>query len=199
VNEFLTVLTAVLPVFALMVTGLWLRRRGWLSADADASLMRVTINLLLPTSEKAPQEWSYTFQKPADDWFKPGANLSSWKKGGGVFGFKEGKWGMAMNTEWHTPEIWMVRKLTLSAEKLKRPVLRALYARNATVYINGVKALELKRGYMMNYVDIPLSTEAAALLKAGENIIAIHAEKTPGEKPDNQFIDVGLGEETISW
>jgi len=158
-----------------------------------------TINLLLPTSEKAPQEWSYTFQKPADDWFKPGANLSSWKKGGGVFGFKEGKWGMAMNTEWHTPEIWMVRKLTLPAEKLKRPVLRALYARNATVYINGVKALELKRGYMMNYVDIPLSTEATALLKAGENIIAIHAEKTPGEKPDNQFIDVGLGEETISW
>ena len=32
-----------------MVIGLWLRRRGWLSADADASLMRVTINLLLPS------------------------------------------------------------------------------------------------------------------------------------------------------
>jgi predicted permease len=49
VNEFLTVLTAVLPVFAIMGIGLWLRRRGWLSADADASLMRVTINLLLPS------------------------------------------------------------------------------------------------------------------------------------------------------
>jgi hypothetical protein len=48
VNEFLTVLTAVLPVFAIMGIGLGLRRRGWLSADADASLMRVTINLLLP-------------------------------------------------------------------------------------------------------------------------------------------------------
>ncbi len=47
-NEFLTVLTAVLPVFACMGIGLGLRRRGWLSADADASLMRVTINLLLP-------------------------------------------------------------------------------------------------------------------------------------------------------
>ena len=47
-NEFLTVLTAVLPVFAIMGIGLWLRRRGWLSADADTSLMRVTINLLLP-------------------------------------------------------------------------------------------------------------------------------------------------------
>ena len=48
-NEFLTVLTAVLPVFAIMGIGLWLRWRGWLSADADASLMRVTINLLLPS------------------------------------------------------------------------------------------------------------------------------------------------------
>jgi predicted permease len=48
VNEFLTVLTAVLPVFGVMGIGLWLRRRGWLTADADASLMRVTINLLLP-------------------------------------------------------------------------------------------------------------------------------------------------------
>ena len=47
-NEFLTVLTAVLPVFGVMGIGLWLRRRGWLTADADASLMRVTINLLLP-------------------------------------------------------------------------------------------------------------------------------------------------------
>jgi predicted permease len=48
VNEFLTVLTAVLPVFGIMGIGLWLRRRNWLSADADQSLMRVTINLLLP-------------------------------------------------------------------------------------------------------------------------------------------------------
>ena len=48
-NEFITVLTAVLPVFGIMGIGLWLRRRGWLSAEADASLMRVTISLLLPS------------------------------------------------------------------------------------------------------------------------------------------------------
>lgn len=48
-NEFFTVLTAVLPVFGIMGIGLWLRRRDWLSAEADQSLMRVTINLLLPS------------------------------------------------------------------------------------------------------------------------------------------------------
>ena len=48
-NEFLTVLKAVLPVFGIMGVGFWLRRKGWLSADADQSLMRLTINLLLPS------------------------------------------------------------------------------------------------------------------------------------------------------
>jgi malate permease and related proteins len=48
-NELLTVLTAVLPVFGIMGVGFWLRRVGWLSADADHSLMRLTINLLLPS------------------------------------------------------------------------------------------------------------------------------------------------------
>lgn len=42
-------LTAVLPVFGIMATGLWLRRRNWLSAAADQSLMRVCINLLIPS------------------------------------------------------------------------------------------------------------------------------------------------------
>jgi hypothetical protein len=48
-NELTTVLTAVLPVFGIMGVGFWLRRRGWLTADADQSLMRLTINLLLPS------------------------------------------------------------------------------------------------------------------------------------------------------
>jgi predicted permease len=49
VTEFLTVLTAVLPVFGIMAVGFWLRRRSWLTADADASLMRLCINLLIPS------------------------------------------------------------------------------------------------------------------------------------------------------
>jgi predicted permease len=48
VNEFLTVLAAVLPVFGIMGIGWWLRVRHWLTADADQSLMRLVINLLIP-------------------------------------------------------------------------------------------------------------------------------------------------------
>jgi len=47
-NEFVTVLRAVLPVFAVAALGGWMRHRGWLGAEADRSLTRLTINLLLP-------------------------------------------------------------------------------------------------------------------------------------------------------
>lgn len=47
-NESLTVLNAVVPVIALALVGLAMRRLGWLTVEADASLLRVNINLLLP-------------------------------------------------------------------------------------------------------------------------------------------------------
>lgn len=47
-NEFLTVLGAVLPVFGVVVVGLFIRKLNWLTEEADNSLLRVTVNLLLP-------------------------------------------------------------------------------------------------------------------------------------------------------
>lgn len=47
-SEFQTVLSAVLPVFGLVGVGLLIRKLNWLTEEADASLLRVNINLLLP-------------------------------------------------------------------------------------------------------------------------------------------------------
>jgi predicted permease len=47
-NESLTVMNAVLPVVALALAGLVMRKLNWLTAEADSSLLRVNINLLLP-------------------------------------------------------------------------------------------------------------------------------------------------------
>jgi hypothetical protein len=48
VNETATVLSAVLPVFCLAATGTALRKVEWLTEEADASLMRVVVNVLTP-------------------------------------------------------------------------------------------------------------------------------------------------------
>ena len=47
-NETGTVLSAVLPVFCLAATGTVLRKVEWLTEEADASLMRVVVNVLTP-------------------------------------------------------------------------------------------------------------------------------------------------------
>jgi len=157
-----------------------------------------TIKVLVPTSEVDPQEWSYTLERPANNWFQPGADLAGWKKGPALFGHKVHRNGsITVNTEWRSPDLWVVRTFELPAKELKRPVLRIAYDDNATVYINGVKAFALKKGTNRPYRNIPLPAEAAAGLKAGRNTIAIHVDNKKGT--GSQFIDAGLGEESINW
>jgi hypothetical protein len=47
-NEFSTVLKAVIPIFSIVLVGLFIRKLNWLTEEADHSLLRVNINLLLP-------------------------------------------------------------------------------------------------------------------------------------------------------
>lgn len=47
-NEFYVVLGAVLPVLLISVAGVAMRKLDWLTEQADQSLLRVTINLLVP-------------------------------------------------------------------------------------------------------------------------------------------------------
>ena len=47
-NTYPTLLAAVAPVFLVILAGFAIRRAGWLTEEADASLMRVVVNLLVP-------------------------------------------------------------------------------------------------------------------------------------------------------
>lgn len=47
-TEYIVLLTAVAPVFIVVLAGYIIRRIGWLTAEADASLLRVIVNLLYP-------------------------------------------------------------------------------------------------------------------------------------------------------
>ena len=47
-NEFITVLTAVLPILCVAAAGLGMRKLNWLTEKADASLIKMTINVLTP-------------------------------------------------------------------------------------------------------------------------------------------------------
>ncbi|MGC8830249.1 MAG: beta-L-arabinofuranosidase domain-containing protein [Verrucomicrobiia bacterium] len=142
---------------------------------------------LVPTSEKQPVMWKYTFEKPADDWFKPDYNDSNWKSGEGGFGTK-GTPGSVVRTEWRTSDIWLRRQFELTESFDKQNLFLTIHHdEDAEVYLNGELAAKLS-GYTTAYNEEEISEKAKLALKTGKNVIAIHCKQTAG----GQYIDAGL-------
>ncbi len=151
---------------------------------------KVSFKSLLPTSQKNGRMWKYTFKKPSSKrWYKPSFDPGNWKKGKGGFGTK-GTPGAVVRTKWSTPDIWLRQSFTLrhiSSKEKQNVVLKIHHDEDSQVYINGVKAADLK-GYNNRYGYVPISRQAKKALKNGKNIIAIHTHQTKG----GQYIDAGI-------
>ena len=88
--EFLKVLEAVLPVFLIALLGFQLRRMDWLTKAADDSLLKVSVNVLLPCLAFSNISNNPELLKPENVWLPP------------VVGFFSIGLGMAAG--------WLVRK-----------------------------------------------------------------------------------------
>ena len=156
---------------------------------------RVNYVEIVPTSRKQSVIWRYstaTPNPPADNWYKPDFDDSSWKQGPGGFG-SPGTPGSVVGTLWtDTPgDIWLRRTFTLPKGKLP-PDLQLLvhHDDDAEVYINGVLALS-DPGFFTSYQLVELSDAAkAAIIPGGLNVMAVHCHQGRG----GQYIDAGLAE-----
>ncbi len=153
-----------------------------------------TYKEIVETSEKAPQNWKYTFANPGADWNQKTFNDGAWKTGGGGFGNGNDLPGAPrLTTPWNTPDIWIRRTFTLptlGAEDLKQLMIRDYHDEDVEVFINGVLAYKAG-GYIGNYEYKPLTEEGKrALVLGGENTMSVHVHQTGG----GQFIDVGLAQ-----
>ena len=93
-----------------------------------------------------------------------------------------------MRTDWTTSDIWLRREITLaSSNALGSEQLRIHHDEDAEVYLDGVLAARVS-GYVTDYDEISLKSEARALLKPGKHVMAVHCHQTSG----GQYIDVGL-------
>jgi hypothetical protein len=141
---------------------------------------------VLPTAQRAQIKWHYALAEPTGDWFKPGFDDSKWPEGVAGFGTK-GTPGAVMGTEWNSPTIWLRREFVLPSGSLKNPRLLLIYDESPEIYLNGVLAAKLS-GWITGYDEADITPAAAATLKPGKNVIAVHASQTTG----GQVIDVGL-------
>jgi hypothetical protein len=142
---------------------------------------------VVPTAQQAPVAWRFTFEKPADDWMKPGFDDSKWKEGPAGFG-TAGTPGAVVRTQWRTDDIWIRRTFDLPQGKWSDLQFLMHHDEDAEVFLNGVPAAKAG-GFATEYDLVPVSREARAALKAGgKNVIAVHCRQTKG----GQYIDVGI-------
>jgi hypothetical protein len=151
------------------VTANFALRKGELD-DAKADEIAKAVRAVLPPdihtvvahSREKEQQWRYTFDKPADHWFKPDFNDLSWK-------------------------IWLRREIILPDCPFTHLQFQLHHDDHAEVYLNGVLAAKLT-GYTTGYKDVPISEEARKTLRPGANVLAVTCTDTGG----GQYIDVGL-------
>jgi hypothetical protein len=123
---------------------------------------------------------------PPANWFKAGFDDSVWKEGLAGFG-AEGTPRTIVRTAWKSPDIWLRREFILNREDLRGVMLQVHHDEDSEIYLNGVLAAQAG-GYSTNYYEMKIEAQAAATLKAGPNLLAVHCHQTSG----GQYIDVGL-------
>ncbi len=155
-------------------------------SDWAAQPLAPIVTAVIPTSQEVAQTWSYTFDKPAANWFATNYDASSWKTGPGGFG-TAGTPGATVRTTWDTGDIWLRRDFDIRADQLPGLQLLMHHDEDAEVYINGVLAVSAG-GFSGSYDPFVLSAQGRAALKAGRNTIAVHVHQTGG----GQYIDLGF-------
>ena len=140
----------------------------------------------LPDARKGPQKWQYTLTRPnTDEWTWQNYNTETWKEGVSGFGSK-GTPGAIIGTVWHTDNIWLRKLITLKTVSANLK-LSLHHDEDCEIYFNGKLAASFA-GHVSKYESHTLSPAALALLKPGENQIAVHCLQTIG----GQYIDMGL-------
>lgn len=142
---------------------------------------------LISDSRSEGQEWRYTLEEPADDWFAVGFRPpASWKTGKGAFG--TGVPNSSARTSVAFTDIWMQK--TFSLTELPKSLELVIYHDEAAeVYLNG-QPLASFEGYITDYRNVSLDERALSLLQTGRNVIAVHCRNTGG----GAYIDLGLRE-----
>ncbi|MBM3494047.1 MAG: DUF1793 domain-containing protein, partial [Armatimonadetes bacterium] len=144
------------------------------------------VTVVVPSADREPAEWRYTFDDPGAGWEKPDFDHGQWSVGKSGFG-SQGTPGAAIGTRWTGPHIWLRRTFELKQTDLDGLNLWVHHDEDAAIYINGVLAARLP-GFVTEYGDIEIRPAARAALKPGANTLAVHCRQTTG----GQYVDVGL-------
>jgi len=162
---------------------------GTFTSDRPVAINRMVdrVENLIPTAEQGKYLWHWTTARPPDNWTEPAFDHRDWPAGQGGFG-RAGTPNSIINTKWTTSDIWLRTVLTIDdPSAIEAAYWRLHHDEDTQIYVNGRKVLALK-GFVTQYVDLPLDQAALTAFRPGENVIAVHCHQTGG----GQNLDLGL-------
>ncbi len=143
---------------------------------------------VLPTGELAPYTAQYTLTDPGAGWETPDFDASTWKTAPGPFGDTPAARTTWRNSETDKAGIYVRREFTFDGAADPAKFLLSLCHDDAvTVYLNGVQVLD-KKGYISDYINLPLSAAGQRAIRTGKNVLAMHCVSPVG----GSFLDAGL-------
>ena len=143
---------------------------------------------ILPPGKKEPAAWHYHLGDPPRDWYKLKCDTRDWQRGSPPMGTRDLEGGVKMRVKTESSKVLVGRTAFNLTRRPKGLVLEIAYDDDATIYLNGVRVLQLL-GYTENkYRNILLPGEAVALLQPGPNLFAVRVDN----KSNDICLDAGL-------
>ena len=147
--------------------------------------------VILPTSEKTPQTWKYTTEKPAANWAQPSFDDSAWKSGPAGFGnenIKKDQKASVVRTAWDTNSIWIRRTFDFSGEIPPEVSWKIFYDEEPKIYLNG-QLIDSFPNYSTRYENRDVNMDAfRKAIKQGKNVLAVEVINKVG----GAYIDIGM-------
>ena len=142
---------------------------------------------LLKYGGKETGAFQYTFTQPGENWTNISFDDTNWLTGKSGFGSTiiKNSTSRKIGTMWNTPQIWLRRVFTVDKSKTGNLMLRINHDGPAKVLLNGQPIYEKTD---RTYTTWNLDEKAMALIKNGENIVAV--ESTGGNR--GKYLDVSL-------
>jgi len=137
---------------------------------------------ILPAADEFSYQANYSFTQQQAGWNTNTFNDSSWQKGNAPFGDDK-----VAKTKWTSDDLYYRRKFSIAKLSAGKKYLKLNHDDNVDVTLNG-KTIYKKAGWVHEYIYIPIED---GMLKAGENLLAIHVKNTAG----GRFLDAGIVEE----
>lgn len=139
---------------------------------------------ILPAAGNNKIPIQYTNSSPSSDW--KNGEVNNWEKGTLPFSDNADNKNA---TIWKTKDLWVVRKFHLDKLPTSDLFLKMFHDDNVEVYLNGQQIFQ-KEGWNISLEYFALANTAKALLKKGQNVLAVHIANTKG----GAYLDFGLSE-----